>query len=100
MITWLDPADCEPPHRVTHPEKHAELTRAFTEQQGWGAGYPALVGYAHVSGTVRLLTGSHRWAAAQEAGIKIPVCVKPLLAAEAAWGDLDAWIVLLQSDTV
>lgn len=93
-ITWLDPASCEPPHGVTHPEKHYELVREF-RQRGWSRAHPVLVGY-EIDNRVQLLSGSHRWAAAHDACIKIPVVIKPRSVVFHAWGDLAAWKALME----
>ena len=90
---WLSPSACVPPHRVTHPEKVQQLAAAFRDG-GWDVERPALVGYPHGKG-VQLLSGSHRWAAAISAGIRIPVRVVPYARVVWAWGDLERWGALM-----
>jgi ParB-like chromosome segregation protein Spo0J len=95
MITWVDPYQCRPPHRVSHPEKVAKLAAAFYTD-GWGAGFPALVGYPHY-GKIQLLSGSHRWVAAQRAQLRrIPVVIYPLELVSDSWGDLPLWAELMR----
>lgn len=66
-IRWLSPSDCIPPHRVARPEQVEVLASEFIKN-GWGSGYPALVGYLDMNyrgSKVQLLSGSHRWAASK-----------------------------------
>jgi hypothetical protein len=99
MIEWLKPEQCWPPHGITHPDKLADLITIFKER-GWGYGYEALVGYMtydcqrHQWG-LQLLSGSHRWAAAIEAGIRIPVVVLSDETVERAWGHPEMWRTLM-----
>ena len=94
MIHWLPPSACFPPHRVTHPEKLIQLHRDFITE-GWDMSQPFLVGYPYGEG-IQLISGSHRWAAAAEAGIKIPVKIVPYHEVWASWGNLERWGNLLQ----
>ena len=95
MVQWLSPSQCLPPHRVTHPEKMAELLQMFLNG-GWDTGESALVGY-HDGDTVQLLSGSHRWAAAAAAGMRIPVIVKPYSEVLCSYGNLERWAMLMGS---
>jgi len=67
MNVWVSPWRCDPPHRISHPEKLDELTRLLAK--GWGKGHPALVGYPYGE-RIQLLSGSHRIVAAQRAHLK------------------------------
>ena len=80
---------CIPPHSVSDKGRIGRLCLSFS-RYGWGE-YPALVGYVW-QGRVQLLSGSHRWAAAQQVGLsRIPVVVVPYMLVEASWGSLPAW---------
>lgn len=86
---WLDTMMCLPPHRVTHWEKFAALYEAFVVG-GWGRGQPALLGY-DFGGYIQLVTGSHRWWAADAVPMKIPVSVYPFECVKEIWGT-DCWV--------
>jgi ParB-like chromosome segregation protein Spo0J len=92
-MPWLPTCACDPPHGISHPLKLAELEDHFLEH-GWDLQAPALVGYIF-NGRVQLLSGSHRWAAAVRADLRIPVVIRPLEEVQAAWGNLPAWSVLM-----
>ncbi len=92
-VTWIDPNTCDPPHRVTHPDKFLELVEMFSNK-GWDTTKPALLGYT--LDKIQLISGSHRWAAANEANIKIPVVVYSYAEIADIWGT-DAWLDLLNS---
>ena len=94
QITWLPPSACFPPHGITHPEKAIQLHREFL-QSGWDMSKPVLVGYPYGEG-IQLISGSHRWAAAVEAGIRIPVKIVPYGDVWASWGHLERWGKLLE----
>lgn len=98
VIQWLRTSDCSPPHQVTHPEKAAKLEWEFITS-GWDTSQPALIGYSY-GDTVQLLSGSHRWAAAAAAGIRIPVIVKPYGEVRWSYGNLERWAMLMGSDNV
>lgn len=85
----LAPAECRPPHRVTHPEKRDDLVISFLEF-GWDLSHPDLVGYQE-DGYVQLLSGSHRFDAARIADINLPVRVYRRAEIEEIWGNLDEW---------
>ena len=96
MIQWLPPSSCFPPHRVTHPDKAAELEAAFRDA-GWDLRRPVLVGYpVPGEGRIQLLSGSHRWAAAERAGIQIPVRIVPYSRVRSSWGCLVRWLHLMR----
>jgi len=111
---WVDTEDCLPPHRVARPEQVIDLAEQFA-RFGWDTTKPALVGYfsafVHISGPrslfspkatwditkpIQLLTGSHRYAAAVMAKIKIPVVLLLEDVVRNAWGDLQEWDYLMK----
>lgn len=93
-VVWIETWRCDPPHRITHPEKYDELRSEFIAR-GWGDGCPALLGYS-LDGRVQLVSGSQRWAAAHDAGLKqIPVVVVSYDDAREFWGS-DQWIAWVQ----
>ena len=94
-VQWLSPGQCLPPHRITHPEKASQLCQDFLTS-GWDMRQGALVGYPLEDG-IQLITGSHRWAAALGAGIKVPVRVVPYSEVWASWGNLNKWFDLLRA---
>lgn len=95
---WVATAICDPPHAVGRPEQVEVLAHALRD--GWGSGYPALVGYVY-GDRVQLLSGSHRFAAAIRAGRwSVPVAIRPWHVVEAAWGDLDRWAEVMAAPTV
>ena len=93
MLEMLDPELCLPPHKVTHPEKYTILFMAFL-YYGFSVASPALVGYPFGE-KIQLITGSHRWAAANDAKIALPVIVYPLEVVKAVYGDLPKWELLI-----
>lgn len=94
-IQWITPEFCIPPHKVARPEQVSDLAEEFSVN-GWGAGYPALVGYMLGEHTVQLLSGSHRWAAAIIANLqKIPVSIIDYKLVDKHWGNLEAWAVIM-----
>lgn len=95
-VKWLSPSACAPPHRVARPEQVEGLAREF-RARGWDPGAPTLVGY-ELDGAVQLLSGSHRWAAAELAGLAlIPVVVRGLRRVQVSWGDLIAWAEVMRA---
>jgi hypothetical protein len=92
-VTWLTTKACRPPHRVGRPEQVDDLTEAFLFS-GWDRRRPVLVGYQDGHG-VQLLSGSHRWAAADRAGVAVPVIVVAKRFVEECWGHLGAWQQLM-----
>lgn len=98
QIKLLSPSECHPPHKVTHPEKVDALVTSFS-QVGWNPIAPHLIGYAEDNGHVQLLTGSHRYAAALIADIKLPTKVYTKRYVEACWGYLDVWQMLMRSES-
>lgn len=93
-VQWLLPSMCTPPHRVTHPEKYDELLLSF-KTTGWDESKPALLGY-HWENTIQLITGSHRWYAAEEAKILIPVRVYSYEFIYSIWGTHE-WVRLVKA---
>lgn len=92
---WVLTKSCVPPHRITHHDKFVELAHQFSAH-GWNLKHPALVGYQLEK--IQLISGSHRWAAAVKAGIKIPVILYPYSKIRAIWGT-DEWLALLSQTT-
>lgn len=92
-ISWVTPGACHPPHKVTHPE-HVEELKASLEAEGWRE-TPRLVGYRWEDGKIQLLNGSHRWAAASELKLAMPVRIVPFRLVVRAWGDLNKWKELI-----
>ena len=93
MVIWISPSTCFPPHKVTHPERVKSLMNDFYEFGWWGE---PLVGYFTwdmPTGTYgcQLLSGAHRWSAAYETGVRIPVFVRDEVEVEEAWGDVEKW---------
>lgn len=95
-VKWIKTKSCTPPHRVTHPEKFIELFRQFSSS-GWNNEHPPLLGY-QMGPKIQLISGSHRWAAAHRADIKIPVVVYPEFIIHKIWGTED-WLSLLEFTT-
>lgn len=94
MIEWIDTSRCRPPHRVTRPEQVEMLYNSFQQSNGWGLNQPSLLGYTldgGVKNDIQLLSGSHRWAAAKIANIKIPVVIKSFKEVYSVWGNLFEW---------
>jgi len=99
MKLWLNPDRCLPPHKVTHPNKLEEL-KADMLANGWRLGEPILLGYwDEQARKVQLVSGSHRWAAAQELGLKIPVEVLSYKRAYELWGT-EEWCSWLKQPPV
>jgi len=97
LLAWMEPDDCIPPHRVGHFDKFDELTEIFLKKEGgWDLNEPVLIGYPF-EGRIQLLSGSHRWAAAKKAGIKIPVLVRQRSKIEEVFGNLDEWEKVMRS---
>jgi hypothetical protein len=90
-LLWLSPSDCDPPHRVTHPEKRDALTVAL--RAPWEPSCPVLLGYP-LDGRVQLISGSHRHAAAVVAECLLPVYLYPYETIAELWGT-DDWVALL-----
>lgn len=67
---------------------------------GWAQDAPKLVGYRLPSGKIQLLSGSHRWAAAQAVGLALPVVVWSEAEVRDAWGDLERWERIMRSGDV
>jgi ParB-like nuclease domain len=90
LLAWMSPEDCDPPHAVKHEDKFEELVEQFLRREDWDLNRDALIGYP-LNGRIQLLSGSHRWAAAKLAGIKIPVLVRQRSRIEEVFGNLDEW---------
>lgn len=93
-VQWTNTEFCDPPHRVTHPEKFFELLEMF-KKNGWDTNHPPLLGY-WLENKIQLISGSHRWAAAKEAEIKIPILLHTYEKIFNIWGT-EEWLHLLQS---
>jgi hypothetical protein len=89
----LNTEDCDPPHDVTHPEHASKLFRDF-EKNGWAPDKPALIGYPW-EGKIQLVSGSHRWAAANANKMKIPVVIRSFDEVKRIWGT-DEWLTWLR----
>jgi len=83
-IQWLSASELIPPHRVIRFGQVDSLWETF-KYVGWDTSKPVLRGYFD-GGKVQLLSGTHRRAAAELAGIKVPVIVWSKAEVEAAWG--------------
>ena len=97
----IPPSLCIPPHKVNKPEMVTLLAQMF-RQSGWDMSEPALVGYAvpdhdEWGFKIQLLSGTHRHAAAVEAGINIPLTLLSRQEVNSAWGDLERWTKIMQS---
>lgn len=93
-VSWIEPSLCDPPHKVTHPEKFIDLCGAFCGE-GWDINEPPLLGYP-IDNKIQLISGSHRWAAALEANIKIPIIVYSYDWIYEIWGS-DTWLHILEN---
>ena len=90
---------CMPPHSVSRHNDVIDFANEFATN-GWGPGYPNLLGYPW-EGKIQLLSGSHRWAAAKMAGLEsIPVLVYPYKDIEYAWGNSEHWRLLMRSGEI
>jgi ParB-like chromosome segregation protein Spo0J len=81
-----------PPHKVTKPEQVLALAEDM-KQNGW-QGAP-LIGYPFYN-RIQLLSGTHRHAAAQLAGIYIPVLIRDYEDVCAAYGNIELWQQLMR----
>jgi hypothetical protein len=93
-VIWINPYLCRPPHRLTHPDKFEELVEVF-EQNGWGDGYPALIGYKYES-YIQLVSGTHRWFAAATVDMDIPVVLYTAEHMNEIWGT-DRWVEMIRN---
>lgn len=93
-VQWIETRNCDPPHRVTHMDKFFELYDMFV-LHGWDKNHPPLLGY-FFDKKIQLISGSHRWAAADKAGIKIPVLLFSYETITNIWGT-DGWLQLLKN---
>lgn len=100
VVYWLDPKICIRPHSVSRPDDVIDFANQFVEH-GWDPNKPRLIGYPYIENDfekllkIQLLTGTHRHAAAQLAGILIPVIIRSFDEVKRAAGDLNAWKELL-----
>ena len=95
IVQWVHTVSCDPPHRVTHPD-HVEWLIDALRRDGWDG--PALLGY-WLDGRIQLLSGSHRWAACQFDGRRMPVVLRPFGDIEQLYGT-DGWVAMIQSPPV
>lgn len=90
---WVDPNDCDPPHgldmRSNHDADKVALLKEAFQREGFNLSYPALVGYP-LNGRIQLVSGTHRHAAAQQAGIKLPITLWLRSSILELWGT-DLW---------
>lgn len=99
MKLWLNPNRCLPPHRITHPEKLVEIKENMLAN-GWRLGAPILLGYwDEEERKVQLVSGSHRWAAAKELDVRIPIEVISRKKAYELWGT-EQWCAWLSKPPV
>lgn len=91
MITWLDPAACDPPHAVTHEDKLELLIDSL--RNGWNG--PALLGY-RLRRRIQLISGSHRWAASAFLERTLPVEVMSYSYVRGIYGT-PKWLELMVS---
>jgi hypothetical protein len=96
-ILHLNPVECDPPHRLTHPEKMESLCDEF-EKNGFGVGFPVLLGY-QFENSIQLISGTHRRFAAIIVGISIPVMVMTYEYIRSIWGT-EAWVELLKNPPI
>ena len=73
-ISWCYPEALIPPHNQVNPEKYQTFIEKFTHN-GWGQGYPALIGYWWEGYNVQLLYGTHRYYAAKSLNLLIPTVI-------------------------
>jgi len=93
LYMTASPNDCDPPHKVARPEQVIDLANSFVEN-GWDTTKPRLVAYP-LNGRIQLLSGSHRWAAAQLADIEIPLAIVSYEVVKDTWGT-DEWFQLMK----
>lgn len=86
-----------PPHRAD-PVKVLHI-RASMARDGWRQDCSVLVGYT-VGNTIQLLSGSHRFVAAKQEGILIPLVLWAQTEIQDAWGDLDKWHKIMSSGDI
>lgn len=91
---WIWPEYCDPPHKLTHTNRYLDLLEKFQET-GWGYNYPVVVGY-NLDDHIQLISGTHRWYAALDAGIALPVALYDFDYINAIWGT-DEWLSLLKN---
>lgn len=95
-VTLVDPKQCCPPHKISHPEKMRQFANKFVVS-GWGDNQEALVGY-YIGSTLQLLSGTHRHGASLLAGLnRIPVIIKKYDDVQNAVGDLDRWSEIMRT---
>ncbi len=87
---------CEPPHRVTHPDKLMELTKEFS-QSGFSTSHQPLIGY-YDENKIQLITGSHRWAACKKTKRYVPVLLQDKEYLNDIWGS-ELWVHLCNFNT-
>lgn len=91
IITWVNPDECEPPHKITHWDKYQQLVSEFQRDGCWGIDHDVLTGY-YIGDKIQLISGSHRWAAAKEADIMVPVMIYDYDEIQESWGT-ERWVV-------
>jgi hypothetical protein len=90
MYLMLHPGDCDPPHDLdmtpgSRDWIKVEMLKAAFLKDGFDPTKPALVGYP-LNGKVQLLSGTHRWWAAREIGMFLPVRLLLRSVWESKWG--------------
>jgi hypothetical protein len=66
-------------------------------EAGWDKTKPNLIGYTWED-KVQLMTGSHRWGAADEVGLLVPVKIFTYEYIQSIWGT-DEWVSLIKHHT-
>ena len=90
LVLMLSAADCCPPHAVTDPPRLVWLKENLL-RDGWVG--PYLLGYP-LDGYVQLVSGSHRYEACMQLGMKFPVAVASKNTIELIWGT-DEWVDMM-----
>ena len=96
-LCW--PHECEPPHGAVRGSQVDMLAEQFA-RFGWDPTKPKLVGYVYNDGDstrIQLLSGSHRWEAARQAHIQMPVVLHNYEDVLAAFGNLEKWSATMRS---
>ncbi len=89
ILIWVDPSECDPPHRLTHEDRYWMLRESLSAD-GWKIEHPTLLGY-RIMDRIQLISGTHRHAAAKDEQMKLPVALKPMSEIERIWGT-DEWL--------
>lgn len=88
-VIYFDVKDCIPPHSVKDFKKVERFIKIF-ENEGFNKNEPCLIGYPW-EGKIQLLSGSHRYKAAEIVGLQLPVVLWLRSDVEKSWGDINSW---------